>query len=237
MGKGKRRTGRGATRRPRASRPHQPTPRRDDADIVGEMVTASSLRFANYIRSANSFEEAAAAARADLRQALDDVVRHARGQGLLRVVQGARITMVMERAMGGPEPGAALLELIALALASRGTPGTQPPERDPEYFPPAVKAAAQAALDAGALIPLFDAPPMDPFGQVVFQSIEREIILRNPVYPHMLIQTLRGLFDDPDVERDCREVLGFSGLEATNVLESESVRRAPRRTRCRRPGR
>ncbi|MEJ7744279.1 MAG: hypothetical protein WKF73_18120 [Nocardioidaceae bacterium] len=68
------------------------------------------------------------------------------------------------------------------------------------------------------MIPLFESPPMDPFGRVLFQSTQREVMLRNPMYPHMLLDTLRGLFSDSDVDSDCRAVLGFSGIEPYQKL-------------------
>jgi hypothetical protein len=55
---------------------------------------------------------------------------------------------------------------------------------------------------------------------VLFQFTQREIIMRNPVYPHMLPDILRGLSSGPAVESDCRDTLGFTGLEAVSVLRS-----------------
>lgn len=163
-----------------------------------------------------------ASARADLRRALEDVLLHSRGHGLLRVVQSVRTTMALNSAVGSAEPAAAVLELIALTLACRDAAADSPPvpEPDSEYFPPYVLAAANAALSAGSMIPLFEAPPVDAFTQVVYHSTQREIMLRNAVYPHMLVDTLRGLFHDADVDSDCRAVLGYSGIEAVNVLEA-----------------
>jgi hypothetical protein len=191
------------------------------AQSAGDAIISMYEHFARYALSSNP-DEAAAAARADLTQALENIVLHARGHELLRVVQSVRTAMVLDHAAGGAEPAAAVLELLALTLASRDAAGNfaPPPEPDPEYFPPYVLAAARAALSAGSMIPLFESVPTDAFGQVLFHSTQREIMLRNPVYPHMLVDTLRGLFRDPDVDSDCRAVLGFSGIEAVNVLEA-----------------
>jgi hypothetical protein len=130
--------------------------------------------------------------------------------------------MVMARAINGVEPSAAVLELIALTLVCRDAAGAAASTSDPEaeFYPPNVWAAAQAALDAGVMIALFDSPPTDALSQVVYYSTQREVMVRNPVYPHMLLDTLRGLFNDPDVGADCRAVLGFSGIEAVSVLEA-----------------
>ncbi len=93
-------------------------------------------------------------------------------------------------------------------------------EADPGFNPEDVRVAAAEAMAAGSMLPLFEALPTgDPFSQVLFQSTQREIMMRNPVYPHMLLDTLRGLFGDPAVESDCRDTLGFTGLEAVKVLE------------------
>jgi hypothetical protein len=130
--------------------------------------------------------------------------------------------MVMDYAIRGIEPPAAVLELIALTLICRDAAGDADPATDPDpnFYPPNIQAAAQDALDAGAMIALFDSPPTDAIGQVVYHSTQREIMLRNPVYPHMLLDTLRGLFGDHDLDADCRAVLGFTGFDATNVMEA-----------------
>ena len=89
-----------------------------------------------------------------------------------------------------------------------------------EFLPPKVEAAAQEALAAGSMIALFDSPPSDAESAILFHSVQREITLRNPVYPHMLLNTLRGLFGDRDVNDDCRATFGFTGLEAVEVMEA-----------------
>ena len=76
---------------------------------------ASLLR----LRREQLLEAAAAAARADLRQGLDDLVVQARGHGVLHIVQSVRTGMVMARAVYGVEPSATVLELIALTLVCR----------------------------------------------------------------------------------------------------------------------
>ncbi len=179
-------------------------------------------RLSDYVTSATSFEEAAELARRDTRQALHDVVLHARGQNLLRVVQSVRVGMVMDHVVRGVEQAAAVLELTAIALVCRDeTVGlVATPERDPAFFPPRVQAAAREALEAGAMISMFENPPHDPVGQVLFASVQREIRVRNPIYPQMLVETLRGLFSDPEVNRDCQAVIGCTGLEVVSVMEA-----------------
>lgn len=181
---------------------------------------AAYERLARYVNSAASREDAAAAAAADMRAAVDDLTRQAHGLDLIRVVSGVRINMVMQAALHGVEPAAAVLELIALALVCRDASGTTASADMQHYLPPKVQAAAQAAFEAGSMIALFEAPPTDVEANIVFRSVQREISLRNPVYPHMLLDTLRALFGNETVNEDCRAVLGFTGAEAVEVMEA-----------------
>jgi hypothetical protein len=130
--------------------------------------------------------------------------------------------MIMERAVTGSEPVAALLELIALVLACRDScdRGVTSAMAESEFLPPTVTAAAQEALQAGSLITLFESPSADAESAILFFSIQREIALRNPVYPHMLLDTLRGLFGNPEVNDDCNAAMGFTGMQAVNVMEA-----------------
>lgn len=188
-----------------------------------EMAAAEALgRFARYVQSASSHEEAAAAARADLQAAVEAVSRLACGLDLSKVVSSVRVGMIMNRAITGAEPSAAVLELIALALVCRDSSASEASAvtGESEFMPPYVEAAAQEALAAGSMVALFDSPPSDAESAILFHSVQREITLRNPVYPHMLLDTLRGLFGDPAVNEDCRATLGFTGLEAVNVMEA-----------------
>ncbi len=191
-----------------------------------EVAAAEALEgFARYVQSASSRVEAARAARADMRAAVEKLIRLARGLDVIKVVSSVRVSMIMGRAATGADPSAAILELVALALVCRDSSSTSEvvaaaPESD--FLPPNVEAAAQEALGAGSMIALFDSPSSGPESEIVFRSVQREISLRNPVYPHMLLDTLRGLFGDPTVNDDCRAALGFTGLEAVNVMEAVS---------------
>jgi hypothetical protein len=69
------------------------------------------------MQSASSFEDAAAAARADLRTLAGDVARLACDLDLITVVSSVRVSMIMNHAMTGDEPGAILL--VAHQIASR----------------------------------------------------------------------------------------------------------------------
>ena len=206
-----------ARRLARARQEHSPA---EPDDLVLALA-----RLAGYTRGASTFEEAAAAARADVMSAVDQIAQLSVGRSVSQVVQGVRTAMAFTAmgADGAYDPPAAHLELVALVLACRDAvtpPSGDASEADPGFNPEDVRVAAAEAMAAGSMLPLFEAPPTgDPFSQVLFQSTQREIMMRNPVYPHMLLDTLRGLFGDPAVESDCRDTLGFTGLEAVNVLE------------------
>jgi hypothetical protein len=179
-------------------------------------------RFVRYVKSASSHQDAAAAARADLRTAVEEVARLACGLDLIKVVSGVRVGMIMNSAITGAESSVAVLELISLVLVCRDSAIAEvaavAPQR--EFLPPNVEAAAQEALAAGSMVSLFDSPPSDAQSAILFHSVQREITLRNPVYPHMLLDTLCGLFGDPTVNGDCQAALGFTGLEVVNVMEA-----------------
>jgi hypothetical protein len=130
--------------------------------------------------------------------------------------------MIMKRVMTGVDVSAAVLELIVLVLACRDSATSEAAavEAESGFMPPHVEAAARAALAAGSMIALFDSPSSDAEGAILFYSVQREITLRNPVYPHMLLDTLRGLLGDRAVNDDCRTALGFTCLEAVNVMEA-----------------
>lgn len=210
-------------RRTKRQRAGEHRPRREQrAPSSVELATAETFeRFIRYAQSSAGAEDASAAARADLLAAAEEISRAACGLDLIRVVSGVWVGMIMNRAVGGTEPSAAALELIALVLASRDATADVPVAPvESEFLPPRVEAAAQRALAAGSMTALFDSPPADAEGMILFHSVHREIMLRNPVYPHMLLDTLRGLFGDPAVNADCQAALGFTGLEAVNIMQA-----------------
>lgn len=220
---GKKRRARRQKRNARARRMARARQERSPAEP--DDLDLALARLAGYMRGASRFEEAAAAARADVMSAVDQISRLSVGRSVSQVVQGVRTAMAFAAisAGGAYDPPAAHLELIALALASRDAvspPSSDASEADTAFNPEDVRVAAAKAMATGSMLPLFEAAPTgDPFSQVLFQSTQREIMMRNPVYPHMLLDTLRGLFGDPAVESDCRDTLGFTGLEAVNILE------------------
>jgi hypothetical protein len=177
--------------------------------------------FARYVASAESREAAAAAARADLREAAEEIVRLSRGTDPIAVLSSLHVAMIMESGTSGIEPSAAALELTALVLLpSRASVVTTDDGADTAFMPPQIAAAARRAVAAGSMIALFDSPSSDVESTIVFYSVQREIHLRNAVYPHMLLDTLRGLFTEPAVMEDCRAVLGFTGEQAVDIVHA-----------------
>jgi hypothetical protein len=221
-GRNKRRSRRAKNQRARARR----SPTNEDIQSADQlMLTETFDLFARYVRSATSREEAAAAAQADMRAAAERISQLAAGRDLIRVVSSVRVAMIMDRIMTDIEMSGAALELIALALAYRDSaelPTAEAPSNG-GFMPPDIQVAAQQCLTAGSMIALFDNMVSDAEQAILFFSIQREIALRNPIYPHMLLDTLRGLFSDPSVNDKCKTVLGFTGLEAVNVMEAVRV--------------
>jgi hypothetical protein len=137
-----------------------------------------------------------------------------------------RVSMIMNRAGTGEMPSVAILELLALILCDRDSAFTPSPEASEpsEFMPPDIQAAAQEALAVGSLLPFFESASPDAESTIAYFSVQREINMRNAVYPHMLLETLRGLFSEPVVNADCRAAMGFSGAEAVGVMEAVRAR-------------
>lgn len=194
---------------------------------VGTEVALMVDRFAHYAGNSNDYSGAAEAARQRLRELARTVEQRACGLDLLKAVSAVRIGMIIKQGSYGIEQSAAALEVIALVLACRDR-SAEPvgTHQDPARFTPdPLEAAAREALSVGSLIGIFESRPSNAEQAVVFRSVQREVNLRNPVYPHMLLDTLLGLFGDDKVNDACRDVLGFTGLEAVRVMEE--VRTAP----------
>lgn len=193
----------------------------------------------HYRRTTSSPEDAENAIRADIATGAAAIVEAAAGANAIHAVSAASVAMMMGAAAGGPEFSVALLEIIALAVLLSPTPRAAddgrmaaddavqdgPGEQDgsagngPTFNPPRLLAGAQMVMDVGSMLPLVRlAPQAD--SEMTFRTLQREISLRNPIYPHMLLQTLRTVFDDDAVSQDTREVLGFAACDALDVLDA-----------------
>jgi len=184
----------------------------------GSMVNV----FAELVRHAESFEDAAARARAELRDRALRLAEMSCGHDLIRVVSSVRVAMVMAQMSRDVDLPASALELLALVLAYRDQNPTFVVRAEPpaSFMPPVILKAAHEALSYGAVMSLLAAPPSDPHSALVFYSVQREIHLRNAAYPEMLLDTLRGIFADFSTENDCRTVLGFTGRQAIDIMEA-----------------
>ncbi|MFB7122973.1 hypothetical protein [Kitasatospora sp. NPDC056273] len=120
---------------------------------------------------------------------------------------------------------AAVIELVALLVAARdasAAPSSCTGARIPAGFD--VEPVQKAALDcfhAASLLLLFrNAAQAHSLSFISMTSVLREVMLRNSIYPHMLRDTLQELFGGTLMEKDCRDVLGFTAADAVAVLEA-----------------
>lgn len=124
------------------------------------------------------------------------------------------------------EGSLALIELVALVLAARGTrarkgePG-QGHHPNPAAIVDAVVERAREAIDAGSMMQLFrSASDPDPIARLSFGTVLREVSLRNSSYPHMVRDTLSALFDEPSVAEACARVMGCTVREIISVFDA-----------------
>ncbi|MGW5918521.1 hypothetical protein ACWFPY_05985 [Nocardia fluminea] len=125
-----------------------------------------------------------------------------------------------------PTPASELLaaiEFVALILAARGDRRRLVEEDIPvgelEAAMQEISSAATSALTAGALR-IAGTSSQDPSQASVLAmgSALREVFVRNIAYPHMVEDALSGLFDKPQIEHDCRIVLGFTVADIRRVF-------------------
>jgi hypothetical protein len=120
------------------------------------------------------------------------------------------------------EGSAAVIEVAALVLASRGYRAPSSPTDEgpnPTAAIAAIQAAAQEILDAGAMLSIFDAAANPgPLQRLSLGAVNREMSLRNVAYLHMVEDTLTALFDEPTVETACRRVLRCTVRQIRDVL-------------------
>ncbi|MFD5092780.1 hypothetical protein ACFWMR_19420 [Amycolatopsis thailandensis] len=181
--------------------------------MATEMVVIAN-RFAQYVENFDGYSGAAEAARQRLGELAQTIEKRACRFDLLKAVSAARVEMIIKQGNHGGEPSAAALEVIALVLAchDRSTEPAVAHEDPARFTPDPLEGAELEALQVGRLIGMFESPPGSAEQAVVFRSVQREVNLRNPVYPHMLLDTLLGLFGDEKVNDVCSEVLDLLAL-------------------------
>ncbi len=125
-----------------------------------------------------------------------------------------------------PTPDSELLaaiEFVALILAARGARSPVVEEGIPvgelESAMQEIYSAATSALMAGALR-IAGTSSQDPSQASVLamSAALREVFVRNIAYPHMVEDALSALFDHPQIEHDCRTVLGFTVADIRRVF-------------------
>lgn len=208
-----------AKKKKRAQAKRKGEGRAPDSSFEMNLVETYDL-YQRFVTSHASKEAATQAARAELRANAAKIATLSCGMDLLVAVPAVWMNMSMASAVTGVEPSAAALEYLTLILAHRDkTAGTGEIVSAPERFDQrALGDEAREGVALGGLLAYLDAVPLTPDSNLVFRTVQREILLRNPVYPDMLIETLRKLFDDPGVDADCRSAMGFTATEALEVM-------------------
>ena len=176
-------------------------------------------RLSRYAAATDSPEEAAEVARAELLKATDAISVMSQGIGIVHAVSALRVALAMQWSIGGPDTSAAVLEVAALVLAGQVATSLSS-ERAKSFSPPTLLRAAEEAVDVGMMMAFLELAAPDQDAKLVFLTVQREILLRNPVYPHMLLDTLRRIVADDQVNQDCQDVFGFRGSEAVEVMEA-----------------
>lgn len=121
------------------------------------------------------------------------------------------------------EGNLAVVEVVTLVAAA--TPATASPAQAcvvPAEVVDQAQQAALGALEAASMRVLFQSveDPTNPLSPLGFGSVLREMSLRNTSYPHMLRDTLHGLFGAPAVETDLVEATGLTIAEILAFADS-----------------
>jgi hypothetical protein len=121
---------------------------------------------------------------------------------------------------------AAAIEFTALVLSARGTRrGLATPSDGrrprPDSVVDEVRELAREALHSASMLPLLNAIASDDrSADLGLGAVLRELFVRNLTYPHILEASLRELFDDPELEKECGVVLGCSVGEIVAVMRA-----------------
>lgn len=122
------------------------------------------------------------------------------------------------------EGSAESVELCALIMSSRsGREGSAPDEEGHRASPDPVmdeitELLAQLRRRVSDHVFLKAAADHNVDSDLYFRAALKEVHLRMPTYPHMMEESLRELFTDADLDVECRKAIGFTGLEAIDVL-------------------
>jgi hypothetical protein len=187
------------------------------------LVLEGQQRFVEYLSGSPDREAAVAMANDRLDEALGRLIETMRPHYAPDVAE----LVTLRNLVADPETyretehegSLAVVELVALVAAAmeppagalagaRGVPGRVVDQADQ---------AARDALDAASMGVLFSSAedPENPLSPIGFGSVLREMSLRNTEYPHMLRDTLLGLFGATRIES---QLVAATGLTIAEIL-------------------
>ncbi|MGC4901171.1 hypothetical protein ACLQ2Y_17760 [Micromonospora echinospora] len=186
-------------------------------------------RFGQYAELGD-LDAAAALAAARLTEAAERIARLTAQCDAFDVLEYVRL----HNAMANPETfretehegSAALVELVALIMAARGSraaPSANDEDQPvrPEQIVEDIQIAAKEAFDAGSMLIMFgSALDADPLRRLSFGARLREVSVRNVAYGHMVEDTLTALFDQSAVDDACRRVMGCTVRQIRDVFSA-----------------
>jgi hypothetical protein len=202
-----------------------------DLPRLMQLIFDASERFRRVLQSAESPELAASEVLTEACDAAERMAALAAPYDAFDVLESVRQTQMPHNPESYRETehegSAALIELAALVLSARGTRAgastshsAERRERPDEHVEEIV-AECLDALNAGTMIPVFQAiATAGATSGLEVGALLRELHVRNLSYPHMVSDTLVGLFGDPDIEAECRTSFGCTVAEIVAVFDA-----------------
>lgn len=204
----------------------------DPAESTGflSQLARQAATFDRYLSEDQDLSSAIAAALDDLRDAarrVADLAERFDAYGVLEYVRYSQAPPDPETYRESEHEGsAAVIEFVALVLAARGQrSGTRERDESSEgTLSSAIRGiveAARSGVDAGSMVvALRSGAEQDDAAALVQGALLREVFVRNLSYPHMVDDTLAGLFDDRVTEAACRSAIGVSVTEIRSVFNA-----------------
>lgn len=202
----------------------------DEADLPGflRQLRRQAQSVDRYLGDGQDLASAEAAALDDLRAAARRVAELAEPFDAFDVLEFVRSTQAPDDAETYSESEheglAAVVEFVALVLVARGQRAALSLADDgsirADVHPlEEIADAARAGVDAGSMVVMLRSWTDQPDAASLVQAaVLREVFVRNLSYPHMVDDTLDGLFDDPSIDAACRSALGVTVGEIRAVF-------------------
>lgn len=191
-------------------------------------VLEAANGFEQYLFSQPSPEAAVAATTEAVRDAAQRIADLAAPFDVFDVLESVRLnelTADPETYQETEHAGsAAVVEIVAAVLAARGKRAGTARDADghrarPDATIEEILDAAREAVAAGSMLVIARVIAEHGHdGALSLGSVLREVFVRNLSYPHMVDDTLAGLFDEPTVAAACSEVLGWNVLQARVIF-------------------